>query len=132
MPKIPQTEGCAYPRTSLWRAGSTSGRDATRMHMRRFGFVMGAGSAQPSGLGARRCWFCAAESQGVHRHCCERAGQEVGVEFGAEQALQVHIGLELGMKLLMRGMAFVQINDLSVGAFNLENAVERARVRFLG
>jgi hypothetical protein len=52
------------------------------------------------------------QAQGVHRHRSQSADQEVGVKLAAGQTLRVHIGLELRMKLLVRGVVFVQINDV--------------------
>ena len=52
------------------------------------------------------------QAQDVHRHRSQSADQEVGVEFATGQALQIHVGLELGMELLVRGMVFVQIDDV--------------------
>ena len=53
------------------------------------------------------------QAQQIHRHCGELADQIVGVKLSARQALQIHIGLELRVKLLMRGVITVQLNHLS-------------------
>ena len=47
------------------------------------------------------------QAQDVHRHRSQRAYQEVGVKLAAGQTLQVHVGFELGVKLLVRGMVLV-------------------------
>ena len=57
------------------------------------------------------------QTQDVHRHRSQSADQEVGVKLATGQALQIHVGLELGVwtwgfaKLFVRGVVFVQIND---------------------
>ena len=52
------------------------------------------------------------QAQQIHRHRGELANQIVGVKLSARQALQIHIGLELRVKLLMRGVITVQLNHL--------------------
>jgi len=52
------------------------------------------------------------QAQQIHRHCGELADQIVGVKLSARQALQIHISLELRVKLLMRGVITVQRNHL--------------------
>jgi hypothetical protein len=51
------------------------------------------------------------QAQDVHcqrSHCTDRG---VGVKLTAGQTLQVHVGFEFTMELLVRGVVFVQIND---------------------
>ncbi len=50
------------------------------------------------------------QAQQIHRHRGELANQIVSVKLSARQALQIHIGLELRVKLLMRGVITVQLN----------------------
>ena len=52
------------------------------------------------------------QAQQVHCHGSKPADQVIGVKLAAGQALQVHIGLELGVKLLVRGVVGVQRHDL--------------------
>ena len=61
------------------------------------------------------------QTQDVHRHRSQSAADQevgvVGVKLATGQALQIHVGLELGVwtwgfaKLFVRGVVFVQIND---------------------
>lgn len=52
-------------------------------------------------------------AQQVHRQSCKLAHQGVGVKLARGQSLQVHVGLELRMKLLMREVIVIQGNDVS-------------------
>ena len=53
------------------------------------------------------------QTQQVHRHCGQLAHQVVGVKFARRQTLQILIGLELRVQLLMRGVIAIQRNDVS-------------------
>lgn len=53
------------------------------------------------------------QTQQVHRQCNELAHQVVGIELASGQALQIHVGLELRVKLLMGDMIAIQRDDLS-------------------
>lgn len=48
------------------------------------------------------------QAQQIHRHRSQLAHQIVGVKFARGQKLQIHVGLELRVKLLMRGVVTVQ------------------------
>jgi hypothetical protein len=50
------------------------------------------------------------QAQQIHRHSSKLADQIVGVELARRQSLQIHIGLELRVELLMRGVIAVQRN----------------------
>lgn len=70
-------------------------------------------------LGSMAHWCVFAEeriltnqTQDVHCHSSHCAAQKVGDKLATEQALQIHVGLELRMERLLRGMVFVQINDV--------------------
>jgi len=53
------------------------------------------------------------QTQQVHGHGGELAYQVVGVKLARGQALQIHVGLELGMELLMGGVIAVQGDDVA-------------------
>lgn len=55
------------------------------------------------------------KAQDVHRHRGQGADQEVGVKLATGQPLQVHVGLELRVKLLVRSVVFVQLDDVLYG-----------------
>ena len=57
------------------------------------------------------------DAQQVHRHRRQRAHQVVGGKLARGQAIEIHVGLELGMELFMGGVVAVQRDDLFV--FNL-------------
>jgi len=48
------------------------------------------------------------QTQQIHSHSCELADQTVGVKLARRQPLQIPIGLELRMELLMRGVIAVK------------------------
>ncbi len=63
------------------------------------------------------------QAQQVHGDRTEPTDQIIGVKLATGQALQVHIGLELGVKLLVRGVVGVQRNDV----FRLKALGQRRR-----
>ena len=74
------------------------------------------------GLVAHRCIrfvqsVLSNQTQQIHRHCRQLAHQIVGTELTRGQALQIHIGLELQMKLLMRGVVTIQRNHFRGNKF---------------
>lgn len=50
------------------------------------------------------------QTQDVHRNRCQSAGQDIGVKSTTGKTLKIHVGLELGMALLVRGVVVVQPN----------------------
>lgn len=53
------------------------------------------------------------QTQQVHRHCSELVHKIVGIEIAGGSSLQIHIGLEVRVKLLMGSVIALQRNDLS-------------------
>jgi len=52
------------------------------------------------------------DAQQIHGQRRQRAHQVVGGKLARGQAVEIHVGFELGMKLLVRGMVSVQGDDL--------------------
>ena len=66
------------------------------------------------------------QAQQVHRQRSELAHQIIVIELARGQSLQIHVGLELRVRLLMGGMVKIQFEDLS----RIELLGQRARPAF--
>lgn len=62
------------------------------------------------------CWL-ANQAQQVHGHSHQLADQKVGVKLAKSQSLQVCVGLELPLELLMRSVIAEQCNHFLTAQF---------------